>query len=105
MARPVHTLSSFFFYILGSSFFVAYLLYRNQVGAPWPVWWMKVADLPLIGFAFLYGGTSLYGSLKRGEGLSWILALIIGLPLVALFLFLCTLNFWDFLGLPQGSGL
>jgi len=106
MLRPVHTFSSVLFYLFGGSFFIAYLLYRNQVGSPWPVWWMKVADLPLIGFALLYGGSSLYGSLKRGEGASWVLAFVIGLPLMAIFVFLALLNFWNILGpygLPQGT--
>jgi len=103
VSKFLHAFSSFFFYLLGGSFFVAYLLVRNEVGAPWAVWWLKVADLPLIAVAILYGGTSLYLSVKRKEGVSWPLFIFIALPLFALFLFLCALNFWGILGFPQAA--
>jgi len=105
MSRFLHSFSAFFFYLLGASFFAAYLLVRNELGAPWAAWWLKVADLPLIAVAILYGGTSFYRSVKRREGMSLPLFIFVGFPLLALFLFLCALNFWGILGpyiLPQG---
>jgi len=56
---------------------------------------MEVADLPLILVAGLFGGTSLYISLTKGEKRSIIAMVIIGLPLIAMFLFFVALNFWN----------
>ncbi|MFH0851841.1 MAG: hypothetical protein V1876_03780, partial [Candidatus Peregrinibacteria bacterium] len=97
----LHRLSAILFYLLAGSFFVSYLLLRNEIGLPWSEWWLKVADLPLALVAVLYGGTSLYRSVKRSEGISWPLLILIGIPLLAFFTFLVALNFWNVLGLPQ----
>ena len=94
MTKDLHRISAFFFYVLGSSFFVAYLLLRNELYEPWPEWWMKVADLPLLLVAVLFGGTSLYLSVKPADGPARIHPLVIAVPLVALFLALVVLNFW-----------
>lgn len=102
MSRPLHRLSTILFFLLAGSFFVGYLLARDALLLPWSQWWLKVADLPLALAALLYGGTSFYMSLKRREGTSWVLFLMIAIPLVALFLLLVTLNFWTVIGLPQG---
>jgi len=90
----LHKLSAFLFYLLGSSFFAAYLLHFNHLYGPWPQWWMSVADLPLILIAMLFGGTSLYVSVIKPGKKSAIASLVIGLPLTALFTFLVMLNFW-----------
>lgn len=106
VSKFLHAFSAFFFYLLGASFFAAYLLMRNELGAPWAAWWLKVADLPLIAVAILYGGTSFYRSVKRKEGLSVPLFVFVSFPLLVLFLFLVLLNFWNILGpfgLPQGA--
>lgn len=105
MSHFLHRISAVFFYALAGSFFVSYLLLRNEIGLPWTEWWMKIADLPLALAAALYGGTSLYRSVKRNEGTSWFLLILIGLPLLAFFTFLIVLNFWNVLGLPQGPAL
>lgn len=103
MSQSLHRLSAILFYLLAGSFFVSYLLLRNAVGLPWSEWWLKVADLPLALVAALYGGTSLYRSVKRSEGASRPLLILIGLPLLAFFTFLVALNFWNVLGLPTGN--
>ncbi len=94
MAKYLQQLSAFFFYALGISFFVAYLLLRNNVVPEWSSLWLQVADLPFAFSAILYGGLSLYLSLlvpgKSSKFLPW----LIGVPLVALFVFLVALNFW-----------
>lgn len=82
---------------------MSYLLLRNAVGEPWPAWWLNVADLPLALVAVLYGGTSLYRSVKRKDGVSVPLLILIGIPLLAFFTFLIVLNFWNVLGLPTGN--
>lgn len=99
MTRHVHTISAVLFYLLGASFFGAYLLLRNEIAGGWPVWWMSVADLPLAIVCTLYGGTSLYLSLRK-EKPSKSLAIVIAIPLIALLVFLFVLNFWNVLGLP-----
>ena len=101
----LHRFSGFLFYLLAGSFFVCYLLLRNELWLPWSEWWLKVADLPLALVAVLYGGTSLYRSVKRKEGVSVPLLILIGVPLLAFFTFLIFLNFWNVLGLPQGPML
>lgn len=93
MSCLLNRLSAFFFYLLGSTFLVAVVLLKNQIGGIWPAWWMQVADLPLIFSAVVFGGTSLYRSLTRPERPSEILAACIGVPLGALFLFAVYLNF------------
>lgn len=107
MGRFLHSLSSALFYLLVGSFFVAYLLDRNSILLPWSDWWLKIADLPLALVALVYGGSSLYFSVKHRdqEGIAWGLFLFITIPLVTLFIFLLFLNFWTVLGFPQGSAV
>lgn len=92
--ETLHRVSAFFFYLLAGTFFLAYLFMRNEIGALWPVWWMKVADLPLLLVALLTAGLSFGRSMKRAEGFSLFLTLGIALPLIVLFLFFAMLNFW-----------
>ena len=94
MLRYLHQLSSLSFYVLGASFFVAYLMLRNNVWPGTSALWLQVADLPFALAAILYGGLSLYFSLAPAKRASGTLALLIGIPLVALFVFLLILNFW-----------
>lgn len=105
MIQYVHKLSAFLFFLLGSSFFGAYLLYRNDIGEGWPRWWLAIADLPLALVAVIYGGTSLYLSLRKPDKGSKVLAAFIIIPLVAIFTVVIVLNFWNVLGLPVGEGL
>jgi hypothetical protein len=104
MSRTLQRLSAILFYLLAGSFFLGYLLARNSVFLPWSEWWLKVADLPLVLVAILYGGSSLYTSVHRKEHISWLLLVCITIPLSLLFIALVILNFWDILGLPQGPG-
>ena len=94
MLRYLHHLSAFFFYVLGSSFFVAYILLRNNVYPVWSALWLQVADLPFALTAVLYGGISLYLSLRNPEGTSQWIAWLIGIPLIAVFGVIVCLNFW-----------
>ncbi|MDD5041774.1 MAG: hypothetical protein PHX87_05220 [Candidatus Peribacteraceae bacterium] len=105
MSAFLHRLSAILFYLLAGSFFVSYLLLRNGIGLAWPQWWMNIADLPLALVAALYGGSSLYRSVKRTEGVSKPLLIVISIPLLAFFTLLIVLNFWNVLGLPQGPAL
>ncbi|HLD32995.1 MAG TPA: hypothetical protein VJB10_05410 [Candidatus Peribacteraceae bacterium] len=103
MTRHLHRLAAVLFYTLGLSFFGAYLLNANELYAPWPQWWLSIADLPLILCGLLYGGSSLYLSVTIPQKKSPILALVIIIPLLALFTFLFLLNYWELLGLPGGA--
>lgn len=100
MSRSLHRLSAFLFYLLGASYFVSYLFYRNEMGAPWPMWWMSIADLPLALVALIYGGTSLYLSTQKTEQAQRVKAILIAIPLFVVFGVLVVLNFWEVLGLP-----
>ena len=94
MLKYLHQLSAFFFYLIGSSFFVAYLLYRNKIWSAFSSDWLQLADLPFAFAAILYGGISLYLSLAiphhKSRGLAW----GITIPLTLMFLVLCLMNFW-----------
>jgi hypothetical protein len=93
MLRLLHQLAAFFFYILGLTFFAAYLLLRHGLGGMWPAWWLQVADLPLALCAILYGGMSMHASLA-GVKHPRVLAGIISIPLIAVFLLLLFVNFF-----------
>jgi hypothetical protein len=94
MLKYLHQLSALFFYALGSSFFVAYVLLRNDVRPSFTALWLQTADLPFALCAILYGGLSLYLSLQSEGSRSRTLQWGIGVPLAALFLLLLVLNFW-----------
>ncbi len=93
MATYLKKLSGFLFYVLGGTFFVAYMLMVNEV-TPLGEWWLKVADLPLALVGILYGGTSLYLSVKPRSGESRTLFFTICVPLVIIFSTLLVMNFW-----------
>ena len=93
MLTYIHKLSGFLFYLFGGSFFLAFMLQYNQIST-FGGWWLKVADLPLALVGVLYGGSSLYLSVKpRGKDSSS-LKIIIAIPLSLLFVSLVVMNFW-----------
>jgi hypothetical protein len=97
MFNFLRSLSAFFFYVLAATFFVAYLLLRNNIFTSfgiWPAWWLQVADLPLALSAILYAGLSFYSSMRSGKGHSRVLAWVIALPLAAFFILLLVFDFW-----------
>lgn len=93
MLRSLQRFSGFFFYLLGSSFFVAFILLRNKLWMNDAAVWMQVADLPLSFSAVVYGGSSLYISLRSDD--SKILPWLIGVPLAIFFGLILTMNFWQ----------
>ncbi|MDP7069350.1 MAG: hypothetical protein QF815_02380 [Candidatus Peribacteraceae bacterium] len=96
MISYLQKLSGFLFYVLGGSFFLAYMLQYNEV-TPWAAWWLKTADLPLALVGMLFGGSSLYLSVKPRGSESRPLFMIIGIPLVVIFSTLLVMNFWTVL--------
>lgn len=97
MARYLQNLSGVLFYVLGISFFAAYLLELNQV-ITWGFWWMKVADVPLALVAIIYGGTSTYLSIRPNDnkpaiGIAWTIGIVLTCVLVAV----VVMNFWNIL--------
>ncbi|NOS67055.1 MAG: hypothetical protein HOO67_01675 [Candidatus Peribacteraceae bacterium] len=92
MLRPLQQLSAFFFYLLGSSFFVAYILLKNKLWMNDAALWMQIADLPLAFCALSYGGLSLYLSVRTDE--SKMLPWLIGVPLGIFFVMIVVMNFW-----------
>jgi len=105
MASYLHKLTGFLFFILGISLFVAYLLMHNGIYPAESAWWLQRADLSFALTTILYGGTGLYLSIHPKEKPSRTLALVIAIPLVAFFIFIFVLNFWEVLGFPQGEML
>lgn len=91
--RYLHALSAVLFYALGTSFFGAYFLMQNEIGATFPYMWLQVGDLPLFLSGVLYGGISVYRSLQGDAPVSRVLAIAIGLPLLFLFVAIAILNF------------
>ncbi len=94
MTRYLHSLSAVLFYILGGSFFLAYVLQFNNIAAAPLLAWMHSMDLPLLCVALLYGGTSVYRSLSHDENPSRGLALSLIIPFVIIFLAAAVLKFW-----------
>ena len=93
MLRYLHTLSAVLFYLLGSSFFLAYILLRNRIGGAMPALWMDIGDLPLLLSGVLYGGVSVIRSVQGEAPVSALLVIAIGLPLLILFGAVAVLTF------------
>ncbi len=85
MLRYLHLLSAVLFYILGASFFTAYVLVQNRISGSLPLAWLSYGILPLLLSGMLYGGLSIYRSLQGEKGTSKILLFTIGLPLFLVF--------------------
>jgi len=105
MLNSFYRTSAFLFYLLGASLFLAFLFVYNKIAIIEMSWWLQRADLPFAIAALMYGGMSIYRSLHTKEEFSPILATLIALPLIAFFIFLVVLNFWEVLGMPQGEML
>lgn len=94
MIKYVHTVSAIAFYVLGTSFFLAYLFLHNNLLTIASMQWLGIADMPLLFTGMLYGGLSVYNSINdNNHEYSRTLALSVGVPLVVLFLILFVLNF------------
>jgi len=83
--RYLHSLSAILFYILGGSFFVAFVLLHNGIGGRWPALWMEIGDLPLLLAGVLFGGASVVRSFQGDAPVSKILVIVIALPLLTVF--------------------
>lgn len=94
MISFLHKFSAILFYIFGIIFFIAYLLFRNTIFSPWPEIVLSICDLPLILSGMLYGGSSLYLSIKNPKQKSKALLLGVTIPLIIIFLMLIIMNFW-----------
>jgi hypothetical protein len=93
VSTTLHRVSGICFYVLGLTYFLAYIGVRNDVLGSTSAVWMQVADLPFALSAITYGGLSFYRSLTTEEG-STPLALGIGIPLTFFFILILFLNFW-----------
>lgn len=89
----LHTLSAVLFYILGTTFFLAYVLMHNGIAATASLAWLHTGDMPLLLSGLLYGGLSVYRSLQDEASSSKALMLGILIPLAILFLLLLAVNF------------
>ncbi len=96
MSRYLHTLSAVLFYVVAGSFFVCYVMVRNELGGDWPVLWLKIGDLPLLLLGLLYGGLSIYRSLTDTHSSGLLVAILV--PLAALFALGAIANFWPVIG-------
>jgi hypothetical protein len=93
MSRYLHTLSAILFYVLGGSFFLAIVLNYNRIAGTTPRVWMDIIDLPLLLTGLLYGGVSLYRSVRSDGDTSHALTVGIAIPLGILFVLLLVTNF------------
>lgn len=94
MTRYLHSLSATLFYLLGTGFFLAYVLSFNNIAAPSLIPAMHSAVLPLLCVALLYGGTSVYLSLTNDRKPSRGLGITLTILLTLFFLTATTLSFW-----------
>lgn len=101
MLPYLHRLTAILFYLVGGTFFLAYMLLYNGIGGTMGYWWMTIADLPLALVAILYGGSSLYLSVKPKNSESVPLKLVIFLPLLLIFVTLIGLNFWPLIAMSK----
>ena len=97
MVTDLKRISGILFYLLGGSFFLAYLVHSNNL-SPLGLWWLTIADLPLALAGVVYGGTSLYTSVQPRDKHSKGLMITIGLPLLIIFGSLVVLNFYPLFG-------
>ena len=88
----LHRLSAILFFLLGLTFVLAYVLFRNEIAGAWPLWWLQVADLPLLLAGLTYGSISIERSLEQPTP-SRLLPYVIFIPALLLFLFFALLNF------------
>lgn len=96
----LHRLSAILFSVLGLTFALAYVLFRNEIAGVWPLWWLQVADLPLLLTGLTYGSMSIERSLRQPSAPSRLLSYIIFIPAGLLFLFFAFLNFWPAFSSP-----
>lgn len=94
MSRFLHTLSAVVFYLLGAVAFGAYIAFKNGFWVDRAEFVLSIIDLPLLVVGALYGGLSVYRSLKSEHAPSPILAFFIALPLILVIGFFGVLNFW-----------
>lgn len=87
MLRYLHALAAVLFYLIGGGFFLAYVFLSNDILRTPMAAYLYAGQLPLLLAGILYGGLSVYRSLHAGGQKSCSLALLIALPLAALFLF------------------
>lgn len=99
MMHQVRSASAVLFYSLGSVVLVLFLLHRHTTGTGYGTL-LNILDLPLIFFAFLYGGTSLMTSTGSGRASSVVIG-VVSFILLALFLLFAWFNF----GLPFSEPL
>jgi hypothetical protein len=92
MLRYLHTLSAALFYILAGLFFLMLILARNNVLSVANTL-LNITDLPLLLAGLLFGGLSLYRSIRKDGDLSHGLLAGIAIPLVILFVLLMIANF------------
>lgn len=98
--RFLRPLSAILFSLLGLTFALAYVLFRNEIAGPWPLWWLQVADLPLLLSGLTYGSISIEQSLQQPSAPSRLLPYVIFVLAGLLFLFFATLNFWPAFSSP-----
>ena len=87
------SLAAVCFYVLGTTFILAYVFQQRGTGGGWPLWWLQVADLPLLLAGIVFGGASVVLSVEHDHGLSCSARLIVAFPLIAFFLFAVYLTF------------
>jgi hypothetical protein len=93
VSKYLHTLSGILFYVLAGSFFLAFALVRNGLGGDLPGFWLHIGDLPLALSGLVYGGTSMYLSLRAPSAPSRGLAMGIAVPLAVLFALVLVASF------------
>jgi hypothetical protein len=94
MLRTLQKVSGAAFFLLGLSFFAAYVLLRNGVWTNESAIWMQVADLPLALSAVVYGGICVYCGVRDPSHTSTKLAVVIAFPLFVVFAVIVAMNFW-----------
>ncbi len=93
MVNALRRVAAFWFFLLGLLILAGVLLLKRELLPLQLVAVVHVLDLPLLFAGIVFGGTSLYHSMVPEGKSSLILAIIITLPLLAVF---CAFAYFNF---------
>ncbi|HRH93352.1 MAG TPA: hypothetical protein PKV72_02355 [Candidatus Peribacteria bacterium] len=93
MVNVLRRVAAFWFFLLGFLAIAGVLLMKRELLSPPLVAVVHVLDLPLLFSGIVFGGTSLYRSMVPEGKSSPVLAILIAIPLLAVFCVFAYFNF------------
>ncbi len=93
MSHAIQRSSEFLFFFLGVIAIICVVLLKKDIATDIVQPLVRSIDLPLILAGMLYGGSSLYRSVRQDREFALPLTLSIAIPLAVLFLIFAYMNF------------